>query len=100
MRIKFAFFLAFTLLFPNLCISAEPVFYETVPLIGKIIMLVVAFSVPGILIFSHIGLFEFLETDKFPEPPPISREQKELLTGTVVGLVFGILLTAVFIILS
>ena len=85
---------------PSLALSSALHFYETVPLIGKLVMLLVAFSVPGILIFSHIGLFEYLDTDKFPKPPSLSREQQELLSGTIVGLVFGVLLTVVFMIIS
>ena len=85
---------------PSLALSSDLHFYETVPLIGKLVMLLVAFSVPGILIFSHIGLFEYLDTDEFPKPPSLSREQQELLSGTIVGLVFGVLLTVVFMIIS
>ncbi len=52
------------------------------------------------IIFAHIGLFEYLNTDKFPRLPSLTKSQQEMLSGTIVGLVFGVFLTILFIILS
>ena len=80
--------------------ATEPSFYETIPTYGQIIILSVAFAIPAKIIFAHIGLFEFLHTDSFPKPPALSKGQKEVLIATIVGTVFGSLLTVIFILLS
>ena len=77
--------------------ATEPSFYETIPTYGQIIILSVAFAIPAKIIFAHIGLFEFLHTDSFPKPPALSKGQKEVLIATIVGTVFGSLLTVIFL---
>jgi len=94
--ISFLFFV----LIPKSVLADSIVFFETVPLWGIFVMMAVAFSIPAFLIFAHIGLFEFLHTDRFPKPPSISKAQQEMLYGAIVGCVFGALLTIVFILLS
>ncbi|NSW88935.1 hypothetical protein CL651_004195 [bacterium] len=80
--------------------AEEIVFFETVPTIGKIIMMGVAIGIPTFIILSHVPLFELLDTDKLPEPPKIKKAQMETLKGTLIGIVFGLLITVVTIILS
>ena len=75
------------------------VFYETVPLIGKFVIMAVAIGIPTFIILSHVPLFEILDTDKLPVPPKLSKPQTDTLKGTVVGVVFGLLLTVLTIIL-
>ena len=48
----------------------------------------VAFAIPTKIIFAHIGLFEFLDSDSFPKPPKLSKAQSELLAASIVGLVW------------
>ena len=57
----------------------------------------VAFAIPTKIIFAHIGLFEFLDSDSFPKPPKLSKDQSELLAASIVGLVFGSFMTVIFI---
>lgn len=80
--------------------AEELVFFETVPTIGKFIIMSVAIGIPTFIILSHVPLFELLDTDKMPEPPKINRAQKETLKGTIVGIVFGLLITVLCIIVS
>jgi hypothetical protein len=77
-----------------------PVFYETVPTIGKFIMMGVAIAIPTFIILSHVPLFELLENDSLPKLPKINKAQKESLKGTIVGVVFGLLITVLCLILS
>ena len=79
--------------------AEEVVFYETVPVIGKLVIMAVAIGIPTFIILSHIPLFEILDTDKLPVPPKLSKPQTDTLKGTVVGVVFGLLLTVLTIIL-
>ncbi|MBT3850109.1 MAG: hypothetical protein P8M64_00595 [Thermodesulfobacteriota bacteirum] len=90
----------FLILLTAQAFAAEPVFFETVPNYGKLIMMGVAFGIPAFIIFSHIGLFELLDTDSLPKPPSLSFAQREMLSGTIVGTVFGLLITVVCILLS
>ena len=100
MRVFFINFLIFSFLINISALAEEPVFYETVPMWGKMIMLSVAFAIPTKIILAHIGLFEFLDSDSFPKPPPLTKTQSELLAAGIVGLVFGSFMTVIFIIVS
>ena len=87
----------FYLLFAIPALASDPVFYETLPLWAKMIIAGVAFAIPTKIIFAHIGLFEFLDSDSFPKPPKLSKAQSELLAASIVGLVFGSFMTVIFI---
>ena len=80
-------------------LADDIVFFETIPLFGKILIMAIACSIPVFIVFAHIGLFEYLHTDKFPSLAFLTRPQQEMLSGTIVGLIFGILLTLFFVIL-
>ena len=79
--------------------AGDVVFYETVPTYGKFIIMAVSIGIPTFIILSHIPLFELLDTDKIPEPPKLPRAQEETLRGTIVGTVFGLLITVLCLIL-
>ena len=85
------------LLFAFPALASDPVFYETLPLWAKMIIAGVAFAIPTKIIFAHIGLFEFLDSDSFPKPPKLSKDQSELLAASIVGLVFGSFMPVIFI---
>ena len=98
LSLNYLFLFIFILTLP--AAADEPIFYETLPLWAKMIIASVAFAIPSKIIFAHIGLFEFLDTDSFPKPPKLSKDQTELLAASFVGLVFGSFLTVIFILLS
>ena len=59
----------------------------------------VAIGIPTFIILSHVPLFELLDTDKVPDPPKVPKAHLETLKGTVVGIVFGLLITVLCIVL-
>ena len=73
--------LTFFLLLTIPASASDPVFYETLPLWAKMIIAGVAFAIPTKIIFAHIGLFEFLDSDSFPKPPKLSKAQSEFLAA-------------------
>jgi len=100
MRLNFIILFLLFVLISKSVLASDIVFFETVPFLGKFAIMTVAFSIPALLIFTHISLFEFLHADRSSKPPPNSKSQQEILSGAIVGCVFGALLTIVFILLS
>ncbi len=100
MRFFIPLLVIYFILFMSEALADEIVFFETIPTIGKLIIMGVAFGIPTFIILAHVPLFEVLETDKLPEPPKIKKAQMETLKGTIVGIVFGLLITVVTILLS
>ena len=100
MKRNLFFLLSLFMLMSQSALADNIIFFETVPIVGKMLIMAVAFSIPAFVIFAHIGLFEYLHMDKFPRLPRLTKSQQEMLSGTIVGLVFGVFLTILFIILS
>ena len=97
---KFLIQVFYLFLFCSVTVHAENiVFYETIPVVGKLIIMGVSIGIHTFIIRSHVPLFELLDTDKVPDPPKVPKAQLETLKGTVVGIVFGLLITVLCIVL-
>ena len=80
---KFLIQVFYLFLFCSVTVHAENiVFYETIPVVGKLIIMGVAIGIPTFIILSHVPLFELLDTDKVPDPPKVPKAQLETLKGT------------------